>query len=170
MRSSIERELDLSPHTYYFVTVTKSLLIYLAVLRCGMWDISFGCLGLVALLSCGVLVHQPGIEPTSPALKGKFLNIRTCVLSCVQLFATLWTMALQAPLSLKFFRQEYWSGLPFPTPGDLPDPGIEPASPALAGKSFTTEPPGKPLVTGPQCKPPNYFSLTISFLIKSIEE
>ena len=57
------------------------------------------------------------------------------------LFATLWTVAHQAPLSMKFSRQEYWSGLPFPPPGDLPDPGIEPASlisPALAGGFFTT--------------------------------
>ena len=45
-----------------------------------------------------------------------------------------------------FPRQEYWSGLPFPSPGDLPDPGIEPVSPALAGGSFTTKPPGKPLL------------------------
>ena len=50
----------------------------------------------------------------------------------------------QAPLSMGFPRQEYWSGLPCPPPGDLPDPGIEPASPALAGRFFTTEPPGKP--------------------------
>ena len=56
-----------------------------------------------------------------------------CVLSHVQLFVTPWTVAHQAPLSMGFSRQEYWSGLPFPSPGDLPDPGIEPASPALAG-------------------------------------
>ena len=56
-----------------------------------------------------------------------------CVLSHfshVQLFAILWTVARQAPLSVEFSRQEYWSGLPFPSPGDLPDPGIEPQSPA----------------------------------------
>ena len=47
------------------------------------------------------------------------------------------------PLSMGFPRQEYWSGLPFPSPGDLPDPGIDPVSPALAGGFFTTEPPGK---------------------------
>ena len=58
--------------------------------------------------------------------------------------AALWTVARQAPLSMEFFSQEYWSGLPFPTPGDLPDPGIKPGSPALAGGFFTTEPPGKP--------------------------
>ena len=61
--------------------------------------------------------------------------------SCVQLFATLWTVAHQAPLSMGFFRQEYWSGLPCPPPGDLPNPGIEPTvlmSPALAGRSFNT--------------------------------
>jgi len=55
----------------------------------------------------------------------------------------LWTVACQAPLSVGFFRQEYWSGLPFPSPGDLPDPGVEPQSLALAGEFFTTEPPGK---------------------------
>ena len=49
----------------------------------------------------------------------------------------------QAPLSMGFSRQEYWSGLPFPPPGDLPHPGIEPMSPTLAGGFFTTEPPGK---------------------------
>ena len=56
--------------------------------------------------------------------------------------------AQQAPLSLGFSRQEYWSGLPFPSPGNLPDPGIKPASlvsPALAGRFFTTVPPGKPM-------------------------
>ena len=59
---------------------------------------------------------------------------------------TPWTVACQAPLSMGFSRQEeYWSGLPFPSPGDLPDPGTEPASPVLAGRFFTTEPPGKPI-------------------------
>ena len=58
-------------------------------------------------------------------------------------FVTPWTVASQAPLSMGFLRQEYWSGLPFPSPGDLPNPGIKPTSPALAGGFFTTEPPGK---------------------------
>ena len=60
--------------------------------------------------------------------------------------ATPWTVAWQAPLSMGFSRQEYWRGLPFPSPGDLPDPGIEPnslVSPALARGFSTTEPPGK---------------------------
>ena len=61
-------------------------------------------------------------------------------------FATPWTVTCQAPLSMGFPRQEYWSGLPLPSPGDLPDPGIEPKSPALAGGFFTSEPPGKPLI------------------------
>ena len=65
------------------------------------------------------------------------------LLSHVRLFATPWTIAHQAPLSMGFSRQEYWSRLPFPSPGDLPDPGIKPASPALACGFFTTEPPGK---------------------------
>ena len=72
--------------------------------------------------------------------------LHTQPLSRVQLFATPRTIAHQAPLSLEFSRQAYWSGLPFPTPGDFPDPGIEPmsfVSPALAGRFFTTAPPGK---------------------------
>ena len=60
------------------------------------------------------------------------------VLSCVHLFAPIGTVAHQTPLSTEFSRQEYWSGLPFPTPGDLPYPGIEPTPPA--GGSFTTDP------------------------------
>ena len=58
--------------------------------------------------------------------------------SRVQLFATSWTVARQASLSMGFSRHEYWSGLPFPSPGDLPDPGIKPASLLLAGGFFTT--------------------------------
>ena len=68
--------------------------------------------------------------------------------SVVSNSVTPWTVAHQAPLSMGFTRKEYWNGLPFPPPGDLPDPGIEPASlvsPALAGRFFTTELPGKPL-------------------------
>ena len=65
------------------------------------------------------------------------------MLSCVQLFATAWTGAHQAPLSMGFPRQEYWSGLPFLSPGDLPDPGIKPRSPALQADSLPTEQPGK---------------------------
>ena len=59
-------------------------------------------------------------------------------------FVTPWTVAQQESLSMGFSRQEYWSALPFPSLGDLPDPGTEPRSPALAGGFFTTEPPGKP--------------------------
>ena len=64
-----------------------------------------------------------------------------CVLSRVQLFVTPWTVACQAPLSVEFSRQESWSRVPVPTVGDLPNPGIKPALPALAGRFFTTEPP-----------------------------
>ena len=61
-------------------------------------------------------------------------------------FAIQWTIACQVPLSREFPRQEYWSGLSFLSPGDLPSPEIEPRSPALAGGFFTTEPPGKPML------------------------
>ena len=66
-------------------------------------------------------------------------------LSRVRLFAAPWTVAYQAPRSTGFSRQEYWSGLPFPSPGDLPNPGIEPVSPALQTDTLSSEPPGKPL-------------------------
>ena len=65
------------------------------------------------------------------------------LLSCVRLFETPWTVTHKALLSAEFSRQEYWGGLPFPSPGGLPDPGIESVSPALAGGFFTTEPRGK---------------------------
>ena len=74
-----------------------------------------------------------------------FLDLSCVVLSHVGLFATPWTVALQAPLSMEFPRQEYWGGLLFPAPGDLLDPGIERsslASPALTGGFRTTGPPG----------------------------
>ena len=64
-------------------------------------------------------------------------------LSRVRLLATPWTVAYQASLSMGFSRQEYWSGLPFPSPEDLPDPGIEPGSPALEADALTSELPGK---------------------------
>ena len=70
------------------------------------------------------------------------------MLRCAHLFVTPWTAACQVPLSMGFSRQEHWSGLPWPPPGDLPDPGIEPTSLAylaLAGGFLTTEPPGKPV-------------------------
>ena len=69
------------------------------------------------------------------------------LLSYVSLFVIPWTVAHQVPLSMGFFIQEYWSGLPFPSPGDLPDPGIEPMSLALTSGFFTTEPPEKPNVS-----------------------
>ena len=70
-----------------------------------------------------------------------------CMLSHVQLFETPWTLACKVPLSMEFSRQEYWNGLPFPSPGDLSTPGIEPKSPASSASAdgfFTTVPPGKP--------------------------
>ena len=72
--------------------------------------------------------------------EGRKLKVKS--LSCVQLFATPWTVAYQGPQSMEFSRQEYWSGLPFPSPGDHPDPGIEPRSPALWADALLSEPPG----------------------------
>ena len=76
-------------------------------------------------------------------LEGKKERKKVKLLSHVRLFATPWTVAYQVPTTMGFSRQEYWSGLPFPSPGDLPDPGIEPRSPTLQADSSPSEPPGK---------------------------
>ena len=72
------------------------------------------------------------------------MKVKVKLLSCVRLFATPWTIAYQTPQSTGFSRQEYRSGLPFPSPGDPPNPGIEPGSPALQADSLLPESPGKP--------------------------
>ena len=82
----------------------------------------------------GIWIHLP-LWKVSQSVKS---------LSRVQLFVTPWTATHQAPQSMGFSRQEYWSGSPFPSPGDLPNPGIEPRSPALGADALTSEPPGKP--------------------------
>ena len=73
------------------------------------------------------------------------VKVKVKSLSRIQLFATLWTVAYQAPLSMRFSTQEYCSGLPFPSPGDLPGPGIEPGSPTLEADALPSAPPGKPI-------------------------
>ena len=74
-------------------------------------------------------------------------DLLMCECSAAQLCPTLWTVARKAPLSMEFCRQEYWNKLPFSSPGDLPDPGIEPRSPMLQVDSLQFEPPGKPILT-----------------------
>ena len=101
---------------------------------------------------------NPVIELRSPALQAdaltseppgkpiKMWKFKVKSLSCVWLFGTPWTVAYQAPRSMNFPRQEYWSGLPFPSPGDLPNPGIEPGAPALQTDALPSEPPRKQTV------------------------
>ena len=119
--------------------------------------------------ACEILAPLPVIELAPFALEGevlttgspgKFPLVRfkwvkafkclciwcTLSLSHVWLFVTPWTVTLQAPLSMEFSRQEYWNGLPFPPPGNLPNPGIKPSSPALTGRVFNTGPPFKCLL------------------------
>ena len=90
-------------------------------------------------------------------------------LSRVRLLVTPWTVTVahQAPPSMGFSRQEYWSGLPFPSPGDLPNPGIEPGSPAFQADASTSEPPGKLIKQVAPCLDQNNFSPTINFLLPS---
>ena len=76
----------------------------------------------------------------------KRMKVKVKSLSPVRLFVTPWTVAYQAPPSMGFSRQEYWSGLPFPSPGDLPDPVIELRSPALQADALLSEPPGKSII------------------------
>ena len=98
---------------------------------------------LVHFLSVGMYLSYSFLLSFLPSL---LACVCVHLLSHVRFFVTLWTLAHEAPLSMGFSRQKYWSGLPFPPPGDLSDPGIEcmsPVSPVLAGEFFTTEPPGK---------------------------
>ena len=90
-------------------------------------------------------MRNAGLEEAQAGIKvsgRRKLKVKS--LSRVQLFATPWTVAYQALQSMGFSRQEYWIGLPFPSPGDLPNPGIEPGSPALQTDALPSEPPGKP--------------------------
>ena len=73
------------------------------------------------------------------------VKVKVKSLSRVRLFVTPWTVACQDPPSMELSRQQYWSGLPFLSPGDLPNPGIEPGSPTLQADALLSEPPGKPL-------------------------
>ena len=94
-----------------------------------------------------LIVQRPSVTCLLPYVVNTLKESSVCTFSHVQLFAIPWTAAHQAPLSMEFSRQEHWNRLPFPTAGDLPNPGIKPeslASLALAGRFFTTEPPGKP--------------------------
>ena len=100
-----------------------------------------------------------------------FVNMCACLVTklCPTLFATLWTVALEAPLSIGFPRQEYWSGLPILPPGDLPCPGIELTCPVLAGRLFTAELPRKhrhPAPTSPQ--PDSGTCLCFSFCLECL--
>ena len=79
------------------------------------------------------------------------MNKYVCVLSSVWLFVTPWTIAHQAPPSMEFSRQEYWRGLPFPSPGDLPNPRIEPGPPTLRADALPSELPGNPMEMESRC-------------------
>ena len=112
--------------------MVSSILSFLLslLLLCLVFSLRFSCLLLLLLFSM-----------TSFYLLLTMSIVKS--LSHVRLFATPWTVACQAPPFMGLSRQEYWSGLPFPSPGDLPDPGIEPGAPALEADTLPSEPPGK---------------------------
>ena len=104
------------------------------------------------LILCHPVLLPPSIFPSirifssESVLSIKWtMKVKVKSFGRVWLFATPWTVSYQAPPSVEFSRQEYWSGLPFPSPGDLPDPGIEPGSPTLQADALPSEPPGKPI-------------------------
>ena len=111
----------------------------ISVYRVSSWSRDRTHVSLISYTGRRILTAKPSGKPPF-----KRLCSSAIVLSCVQLFETPWTVVdCQAPLSMAFFRQEYWSALPFPPPGDLPDSEAKPASPAsspLAGRLFTPEP------------------------------
>ena len=127
--------------TLIFVTlITMCLGVFLlgfilpGTLCASCWLCPFPCSGRFQLLSLQIFSQVLSL----------FFWSEVKLLSRVWLFVTLWTVAHQAPQSMEFSRQEYWSGSPFPSPGDLPIPGIEPGSPALQADALPSEPSGKP--------------------------
>ena len=115
----------------------------------------------------GTIRDRNGMDLTKADIKKRWqkytesekVKVKVMSLSRVWLFVIPWTVVYQASLSMGFSRQVYWSGLPFPSPGDLPDPGIEPRSPALQADALPSEPPGKPteeLYKKDLCDPDNH--------------
>ena len=118
-----------------------------------------------------LLLHHPHWLLARGTLHRWGENPRAQLISHVRLFATPWTIAHQAPLSTGLSRQEYCSGLPFPSPGDLPNPGIKPkstASPALEGGFFTTVLPGKPHRTHRPIRSHIHEAKSRAFIVKRI--
>ena len=124
------------------------------------------------------LVHRHLLSVLSPRMRPRFCVLFLClavfkeserkkVKSCsrVWLFVTPWTVAYQAPPSIRFSRQEYWSGLPFPSPGNLPDPEIEPRSPALEAEALTSEPPGKPAILRRQAQSYRFWHMARKWIL-----
>ena len=127
----------------HFKCTIQCILVYRVVYRVAQWS-PWSCFWTFSSLhkeSSRLLVVTP-INPVTPSPIEKQ---KMKLLSHVQLFAAPWTVAFQAPPSMRFSRQEYWSGLPFSSPGDLPDPGIEPRSPTLQADTLPSEPPRKPI-------------------------
>ena len=102
--------------------------------------------GLIEMMGCHAQDLKTATSDLNAGSETSLVCVCVCVCVCVysvvsNYFVTPWTVACQDPLTMEFSRQEYWSGLLFPSPGDLPDPGIKPMSPPLAGGLFTTAPP-----------------------------
>ena len=118
-----------------------------------LWDL--GLLGKEFLDDAKSMIHKREETDKLDLIKIKsFYSVRSGSVSqsvMSDFLETPWTVALQAPLSMELSRQDYWSGLPFSPPGDLPNPGTEPKSPALQADSLLSQPPGKPRNTGVGC-------------------
>ena len=143
---------------FFFVSRRICITTGLGLLRIYLSLLFTACLWFTGAMWRGLWAHQPSPKgeahtthrrsedwKKAPLFLGSaFLLQLVKSLSHVQLSATPWTVARQALLSMGFSRREYWSGLPFPSPGDLPDPGVKPRSPTLQADSLPSEPPGKP--------------------------
>ena len=132
--------------------------LYFRIINVNLSSISNTC------LEC----HSPNFFTLNITIVFWCLYIHVCVLSCVHVLVTPWTVAHKTPLSMEFSTQEYWSGLPFLPPGDLPNPAIERTAPALSGLFFTTEPPEKPFnntsINNNNNSIPNYFFKSFNIL------
>ena len=143
------------------VRLVKAMVFPVVMYVCKNWTVKKAAAAAKSLQSCLTLCDPIDLSPPGSPVPGilqartlewvaiSFTNawkwkVKVKSLSCVRPSPTPWTAAYQAPLSMDFSRQEYQSGLPFPSPGDLPNPGIKTVYPAFEGNFLTAKPPGKP--------------------------
>ena len=127
---------------HFYAVIIAKLYVYVYIKHYIFFCLTFSSSTIPILFFSSPPCHPSPLPPSHSPFLWECVCLHV-LLSCVQLFAAPWTVTHQASLSMGFSRQEYWSGLPFPSPGDLPHPGVEPGSPALQADAWPSELLGK---------------------------